>query len=421
MVSVANRRWKWHPLALLVFAASSFVALGSVGATSERDPVSQLNDSLNSGNLPLNFEPKQGYLAGILKSLDIDPDSQVLVFSKSSMQSSHIGIDNPRAIYFNDETYVGWIPGAPLIEVMSVDPKNGAVFYTIPTEMSAKPSFKRESGECSPCHGGRAGVQAPGLIARSSHVAPSGYPRVFGRTFSVHSRSPIKQRWGGWYVTGTHGSERHMGNEPSLGTDNEHSIDMEKGSNVTDLSKYFDTSKYLSPHSDIVALMVLEHQMDVQNELSNFALRATGVLAREKSDDAARPELDRIAAPLVETLLCSGEPKFTSPIQGTSPFAAQYSKRSPQDKRNRSLSQLDLTQRLFKYPCSPLVYSRSFNALPVQAKAVVFRAMTKVLKGSESNPLYSHLTADDKKAVYEILTDTHPAFAEFAGTPTQGD
>lgn len=421
MVSAANRRWKWHTLAILVFAASSFIVLGSASPTSERDPVSNLSDSLDSGSLSLTFEPKRGYLAGLLKSLDIDPDSQVLVFSKSSMQSGHIEIDNPRAIYFNDETYVGWIPGAPLVEMMSVDPKIGAVFYTLPTEMAARPSFKRETGECTPCHGGRAGGQAPGLIARSSHVAPSGYPRAFARTFAVHSRSPIKQRWGGWYVTGTHGSERHMGNEPSLGTDSEYSIDTEKGSNVTDLSKYFDTSKYLSPHSDIVALMVLEHQMDVQNELTKFGLRAMEVLARESSEDAVRPELERIAAPLVETLLCSGEPKFTSPIQGTSPFAARYSKRSPQDKQKRALSQLDLTQRLFKYPCSPLIYSRSFHALPVQAKSAVFRVMSKVLTGLEPTPLFSHLTADDKKAVYEILKDTHPEFAEFVRTSSLGD
>ncbi len=66
---------------------------------------------------------------------------------------------------------------------------------------------------------------------------------------------------GCWYVTGTHGTQKHLGNLVIRGRDVEEPVDNSEGQNVTDLKFRINPDRYLSAHSDIVALMVLEHQL----------------------------------------------------------------------------------------------------------------------------------------------------------------
>ncbi len=89
----------------------------------------RVQQQLNSGELKLAFEPKFGYLRSLLKALDIDADSQVLVYSRTSLQIEHIDAHAPRAVYFNDDTYVGYVQDTPLIELTVIDNEKGAVFY----------------------------------------------------------------------------------------------------------------------------------------------------------------------------------------------------------------------------------------------------------------------------------------------------
>lgn len=390
----------WRSLLYLALSLTPVVASTRITPTVDQanDPVAGLDAST------LKYEKGHGYLKSVLAALEIPLDSQVLVFSKSSMQSSHIGPENPRAIYYNDHTYVGWIPGAPLIEIMTVDPVEGAKFYTVPNEAEmAVPKFNAETSDCFPCHGGRFGGQVPSLIARSSHVAPSGYPRVFSRTVSVDATTPFKQRWGGWYVTGTHGASRHMGNELSLGTDEKNTLDTEKGANVTDLRRYFKTGAYLTPHSDIVSLLVMEQQMDVQNEISRVGIRARTLLA--KSPD--RADLVRLCESLVRSLMGAGEATLESPVQGTSTFAETYAASAPKDGQGRSLSELDLQTRLLKYRCSPLVYSESFKSLPAEVREVVWAEIREGLTGPSAFP---HIPTEERKVILGILAETVPGF-----------
>jgi len=377
------------------------------------DPIDNLQSKMELKTASLDFEPAQGYLRSVLKQLKISPDSQVLVFSKSSLQSSFIGPETPRAIYFNDDTYVAWIPGAPLLEIMSIDPLSGVQFYTLKNEELARPNFKYETQECFRCHGGRSATQAPRLIARSSSVAPSGYPRVFTRTFDVNPQLPLKNRWGGWYVTGTHGEQRHMGNELSVGTDQANTIDIEKGSNVTDLSRCFDTKQYLTPNSDIVALMVFEQQMYVQNVLTSTSLRVRSLQATPEVTPDFLVQVQRACEPLVEALLCVGESKLTSPIRGSDSFSKMYDSSAPKDLKQRSLSELDLGVRLLKYSCSPLIYSKSFESLPDAARSAVWHRLKEILTSKDDTKPYSHLSASDRQAILEILRDTKPEFARY--------
>ncbi|MEQ1932684.1 MAG: hypothetical protein ABL962_02220, partial [Fimbriimonadaceae bacterium] len=316
------------------------------------DAVANMMQRIERGETTLTYHPKRGYLDSVLKELKINPDSQTLVFSKTSLQVNYVNRKNPRALYFNDRTYVGWIPGAPLIEVMTINPEKGIIFYTIRNEQLAKPRFEVDPRQCFQCHGRRSESQIPILFARSAFIAPSGYPQTFARAITATPDVPIEDRWGGWYVSGTHGAVRHRGNEVAVGEGEDYKQDFEKGANVTDLSGYVDTSSYLSSHSDIAALMVLEQQMDIQNTLSSTIKQVRQILAEHKDGQLSGEALKSFTTQceyLVGSLLGDGEAKLSEALKGTSTFAESYSRSAPACKRGRRLSELDLKTRVHKY------------------------------------------------------------------------
>lgn len=333
------------------------------------DPMSTANTSA------FKFEEDQGYLKSVLKDLDIDASSQVLVFSKSSLQGQ-VSPKNPRAIYFNEHTYVAYIPNAPMLEVMSVHPTKGAQFYTIMNKAGGAVAEKQQGFLCFRCHGGGDPKVPSQLFATSSQVAPSGYPRLESRATIVRADTPFENRWGGWYVTGLHGKMRHMGNTTSTPPGEVPKLDKNLGANITDLSPFFNTKKYLTPHSDLVALMVMEQQMEVQNALSSVAMNPT----------------DAGIEKLVSALLCEDEIALESPITGTSGFAEYYASRYPKDAKGRSLGQLDLNTRLQKYRCSPLIYSTTFKEMSARSRVI------------------EKLREKASQEVREILADTLPGF-----------
>jgi hypothetical protein len=134
--------------------------------------------------------------------------------------------------------------------------------------------------------------------------------------------------------------------------------------------------------------------------------------AAQGDDSAATP--DRIAEltePLVEALLCSGEAVLTSPVQGSSGFAATFQAKGPRDPQGRSLRELDLQTRLLRHPLSYLVYSRAFESLPEPAKAQLYRRFVAVLSGEDRSERFAHLSEDDRRASLEILAATQPELA----------
>src|SRR5947209_11611205 len=92
--------------------------------------------------LKLEYTENWGYLPSVLKELNVPISSQTLVFSKSSFQLSQISPQMPRAIYFNDDTYVGWVNHGQFIEIATVDPKTGPVFYTLDQDYDPYPEFE---------------------------------------------------------------------------------------------------------------------------------------------------------------------------------------------------------------------------------------------------------------------------------------
>ena len=228
--------------------------------TDDDNRVSRLIEKLKSKEIKLEYSREHGYLRSLLQALEIPESSQVLVFSKTSLQVRYISRRNPRAVYFNDDTYVGWVNGSSLMEISTADPKLGTAFYTVDM-MPWRAKIEQAYYDCLGCHATSMTQGVPGHTIRSVMPMIDGSVDAQDESFVTDDRSPLSQRWGGWYVTGLHGEMQHMGNAfLRSGT-----LDTRDNGNRMNLRDEFDTSNYLSPYSDIVALMVLEHQTQLHN------------------------------------------------------------------------------------------------------------------------------------------------------------
>jgi hypothetical protein len=393
--------------------------------------VSRLQKRLDEGDVNLQHEDRRGYLKSLLKELDVPISSQTLVFSKTSLQRNRIAPRTPRAIYFNDEMYVGFCQYGEVLELSAVDPALGAVFYTLSQDPSETPKPVRQNDNCLLCHGSSNTRGVPGHLVRSVFVDAGGLPVLSMGTQRVDHSSPIEKRWGGWYVTGTHGNQSHLGNLVITSTRQTEPVDNAAGQNVTELDSRFKTSAYLSSHSDLVALMVLEHQAEAHNLITraNFqtreALHAEVGLNRDLKEspdhrwESTTTRIKHASESLVKYLFFCDEAPIKSKFQGSTKFADEFSSRGPRDSKGRSLRDFDLERRLFKYPCSYLVYSRSFDALPDEAKTLVLRRMWEILSGADHSREFAHLSDEDRTAMLEILRETKPGLpAEwFSGQP----
>jgi hypothetical protein len=383
--------------------------------------VSQLIDQVAAGDKVLVHDERFGYLRSLLKALDVSASSQTLVFSKTSLQRQRISPRTPRALYFNDDVYVGFCQQGEVLEISAADPNLGAVFYTLDQEPEGRPGFRRQTDNCLICHGSSQTKEVPGHVVRSVYTGPTGLPILSAGTVRVDQTTPLAKRWGGWYVTGTHGEQTHLGNLIVRDSKVPDEINNAAGQNQNSLGDHFDTSRYLTGHSDIVALMVLEHQADMHNLITraNFltrqAIHYQQALNRELNEpadrvwDSTKSRIRSACEPLVEYLLFSDEAELTSQVQGTSGFAVEFAGQGIRDRHGRSLRDFDLNRRLFKYPCSYLIYSSSFEALPREAKDYVWQRLWSILSGEEESPKFSHLTNDNRQAILDILRDSLPS------------
>ena len=390
------------------------------GKAAPQNRFSQLVERIQSGETSLEYDPRSGYLRSLLDTLGISTSSQTLVFSKTSLQRQRISPRTPRALYFADDLYVGYCQHGEVLEVSAVDPELGAVFYTVSQTERDRPQISRQSDNCLICHASSQTKEVPGHLVRSLFVDNAGMPILSAGSHRVNQTTPFANRWGGWYVTGTHGRQTHLGNLVIDGENVPSHVDNAKGLNVTDLRDRFDTTAYLSPHSDLVALMVLEHQTDLHNLITRAgfgtrqAMHYQQTLNRELSEpadhewDSTKTRIRSACDPLVEYMLFSGEARLDHPVRGTSGFDEQFVRTGPRDRRGRSLRELDLETRLFKYPCSYLIYSPSFQALPREAKDYVLERLRRVLMGEDTSGRFAHLTPDDRQAILEIVRDTMP-------------
>jgi hypothetical protein len=382
------------------------------------DPVARLQAKLDRGDAALKYHVDHGYLADVLGELGISPSSQMLVFSKTSFQRNKISRQRPRAVYFNDDTYIGFCQQGEVIEVSTTDPRQGAIFYTLRQEEVEKPVFQRQTHDCLQCHASSKTQDIPGHLVRSVYPDAAGMPVFNAGTFTTSHESPLKERWGGWFVTGKHGRQTHMGNVIVTDRQRPERLETAVGANLTELTGVVDTTPYLTSHSDIVALMVIEHQVKMQNLITATNYHARMALHYEASINKAlgRPaealsesSQNRFRSPadkLVRYMLFIDEAPLEGRIEGTSSFAREFAAKGPRDHRGRSLRDFDLEQRLFKYPCSYEIYSDAFDGMPDVAKAYIYRRLYDVLSGNDRSRDFAKLASADRQAILEILVET---------------
>jgi hypothetical protein len=345
------------------------------------DPVAELSQAMKDGKVSLRSDGTSGYLRSVLDALHVPVESQIVVFNPDSVQMRRIKPYNPRSLFFNDRVAVGWVRGG-FIELAAQDPRQGVVFYTLEQGLSLPPQFVRRPDACLSCHYSYSTAGVPGMLSRSRGQ------------FNVTHRVPIDERWGGWYTTGDAGANTNLG---------------------TALEGQFDLDGYLTPHSDLVALMVFEHQMHMMNLLTRIGwearvaeyrrgksaeqLRAAG----DNPTDAPVP-LDVAAREVVEYMLFVDEAPLRGPIRGSSKFADAFAAQGPRDSKGRSLRDFDLTTRMFRYPLSYMIYSPQFDALPPTARDAIYKRLWSDL---------SRRHGPGRTAIVEILRDTKPGLPAY--------
>jgi hypothetical protein len=354
-------------------------------------------------------------LAALLAELDIDASSQLLVFSKTSLQARLVSPATPRAIYFNDDTYVAAIPGAASIEIASMDSRLGPTFFSLDLSSTR---IERQTSRCLRCHDSYSltGGGVPRFMLGSGYIDSRGELVSHEAWILTDQTTPLENRWGGWYVSGHDAGQPHLGNlivdDPATLTD----LDALRIPSAASLEPVLDTQPYLTPYSDIVALLVAEHQIDVHNALTRVSYDVQGLL-HGADGQASQAEIDarvaELVEPLVETMLFVAAAPLGGAIDGTSGFADDFERRGIRDAQGRSLRDLDLETRLFQHPVSYLIHSDAFASLPAEARRAALRRIAAVLRGDAADDKFYHLTAQDRARAADILRATHGGIAEF--------
>jgi hypothetical protein len=369
------------------------------------DAVTRLAARLARGeaSLPRRDGPA-GVLPSLLAAFDLAADSQMLVFSKTSVQAARVSPARPRAVYFGDEVAVAHVPGTPGLEVIAVDPVRGPIFYAV-DDATAPPAFTTPP-TCRPCHHGPNTAGVPGLYVGSVIPGPTGVPLRGTTAIITDHTSPFADRWGGWYVTARRGEQPGRANAVATNPADPGALVRQSRPNLPSLAALVDLRDYAAPTSDIVALMVFEHQTQMTNLLTRVAwqarLAAGRMPGRPLDDRALAEDLDA----LVAYMLFHHEAPLVEPVDGGSSFARTFAARGPVDRRGRSLREFDLRTRLFRYPLSYLVTGRQFAALPAPVREAVLRRVLDALVAGTGAA--TRLTAADRRAVVEIAAETVP-------------
>lgn len=385
-------------------------------ATKDDNTITRLQRAIDAKKFVISGTKPTEVLDALLDELNIPVASQVLVFSKTSLQRDIITPGNPRAIYFNRDFYVGYVPGG-LIEIIACDDPNGMMFYSFNVnEPVEKRRFLRDQ-ECMTCHATSHTMNIPGLLVRSVFTKQDGLPVLSRGSKLTTPASPIEQRWGGWYVTGSHGDSRHMGNNWIVESDTGAEIyDAAHGQNVSDLSNFFDTGKHLTDSSDILALMIMEHQIQLHNTLSAAKMGWLRSLYMDKAihRDKRSPSLQRLKLGYVDSilraLLFADEVKLPEDgIDGSDAYKKSFLGQGIYHD-GHSLRDLRLEKRIFKYRCSFMIHSESFQQLPHEIKTPVLEKLHAIVTSEDEVEGFPHLSSREKERIHDILAHTHPGY-----------
>jgi hypothetical protein len=400
----------WNGVAGALLALTAVVSAQRAGAfTESRDhaairytsgpesnAASRLIAALARGDVKLTFNPENGYLRSLLDALSLPIESQVVVYSQTSFQAPRISRQNPRAVYFTDEVAVGWVRGGDILEIAAQDERQGVMFYQLKQNAESVEITRNE--KCLSCHLSWETLGVPGAMVLS--VQPRRSEDEYANGGHVDHGTPLADRWGGWYVTGAQVPQAHLGNLELLQPDMPASGPTPVGARRS-LDNSFDLRGFPTPYSDVVALMVLEHQAHAMNLITRagWEYRVAGGIT---------PRVQEAVSTLVDYFLFIDETPLPGPVRGSSGFAEKFAARGPRDRQGRSLYELQLTNRLLRFPCSFMIYSPGFAGLPQPVRDAVFKRIDDVLAGRDAREKYRHLSAPDRSAIADILRETIP-------------
>ncbi len=384
----------------------------SYSDTPPTDRLAMLAADLESGAARYEGSGGLDRLRFVLKTLDVPPESQVLVFSKTSLQNPLIEPGNPRALFFSENAYVGYVPGGA-IEVIAQDPVLGPVFYVVDAGAKGEPRIERDTNQCMTCHATSRTENVPGLMIRSVFADEGGHPLLHLGTTDVTHSTPLAERWGGWHVTGR-SALPHLGNR-TFTEDGDLSPQL---ADKDDLKGVFDVAKYPRPTSDIVALLLLEHQCQMLNLLNAASLnyrrsRHFSQIIDPNSDPdkgSAGGVADSWAKSITECIFFKDEADLDEGVEGDPAFQKAFAARFPKTKSGKSLADFRLYGHIFKHRCSYMIYSEAFTSLPPGVKSRVFTKMRAALAGED--PEIDWLSSSERKKITAILEETLPGWNE---------
>ena len=381
-----------------------------------KDPVTLLMKRVQRGEVLIKEPNGKPLVERLLRELGLNKDTQVLVFSRTSLQRREVSYSNPRALYFNESVYLGWMPNGR-IEIASFDPELGPIFYFQRELDDASSPLLARSRSCLGCHAGDATNFLPGSLGRSVYPDKSGRSL---RSIDDYRRSghhiPLHDRYGGWFVSGNHGAMRHMGNAIASREGGKITIDREQFANLEKLDRFFSTEAYPAPGSDIAALLVFDHQVTMHHRLVEAAYRARQSLFDSKLDpketDASKLSKGRSIDEflegrdkVVDYLLFRDE----TPIPKVScdpAFQRAFSANRIADSRKRSLKDLRLDGRIFENRCSYMIYSPTFDQFPPMLKGAIYARIHEILTSPKPVEGFDYLGKDEKRRILEILHET---------------
>lgn len=394
-----------------------------------QDPASVLKRQIASGEKQPDLSSQIDYFRWLIQELSVPAESQTVVFSKTGLQRKVVSPHNSRALYFNDQTFITFIPGG-MTEIASYDPLRGPIFYILEGSETSPPApavrFNKRESCLVGCHAGSATNYLPGLLARSLYVDAMGNPMnvdaagIVVNAISLHENMahtmPIKERWGGWFVTGSPANADHIGN-----------ILFQVRGGPPSPAPALAAQEKLLPHgssSDVLPLLVQDHQIGLLNQLYEvfYRWRTRLHLDNEKRKAAGQPELAQLDAAGVEYLgehleklaglfLFSGEaPLPAGGIKGDPAFITAFSRGKKTDGQGRSLRDLELKSHLLRHRCSHMIHSPQFEGMPAAFRSLVLGRICEVLKSPATTAGYEHLQEAERQAIHEILLATIPQY-----------
>lgn len=374
--------------------------------TMATDPLAKLAKKLEDGGLKGEVGHGLKVLEFVLSELKVPKESQVLVFSKTSLQNSRISPQNPRCLFFSENAYVGYVPGGA-VEVIVHDAVLGPVFYLVEPDSDGKLNIERDTNRCLSCHATSRTENVPGMLVRSVYAEDNGHPILQLGTHDTAHESPLADRWGGWFVTGR-SSLPHLGNRVFK----EDSDLTPSRIPIKSVSGLVDVQNYLRPTSDIVALLVLEHQVKMHNLINAAAMNYRRSVyfmkilnpEADPAQGSAGEIADSGAKDIVNYLFFKDESDLGDGVEGDPSFQQQFVNRFPKTKDGDSLAEFRLYGRIFKNRCSYMVYSEAFKGMPPVLKQKVIARMKLVLTGEVEG--FEYLKKSERDRIDATLSET---------------